>query len=112
MIPTENGGHVRSFSANDQELIDLIPLSNDRCDVLIDIFEVQKQSKKLWVRGRYSKKPPTDKLNEKGLMEVCLLRELAFFDVGRSFMADSLHNVYIGTFVSHALFSFPSVLYN
>ena len=112
MVPTDKKGYVRSFATNDQELNELIPRSNDRYDLLIDVFEVQKQLNSLWVRDRYSRKPPTDKLNEKGLMGVCLLRELAHFDVGRSFMADSLHNVYIGAFVSHDSFSFPYVLSN
>jgi hypothetical protein len=112
MVPTDNRGYVRSFATNGQELNELVPRSNDRYDVLIGVFEVQKQLNNLWVRDRYSRKPPTDKLNEKGLMGVCLLRELAHFDVGRSFMADSLHNVYLGAFVSHELFSFSLFLSN
>jgi hypothetical protein len=110
MVPTDNRGYVRSFATNNQELNELIPRYNGCYDVLVDVFEVQKQLNNLWVRDRYLKKPPTDKLNEKGLMGACLLRELAHFDVGRSFIADSLHNVYLGAFVSHELFSSSSVL--
>ena len=98
MVPTDKRGYVRSFPTNDQELNELIPPSNDRYDVLIGVFEVHKQLNNLGVRDRYSRKPPTNELSEKGLMGVCLLQELAHFDAGRSFMADSLHNVYLGAF--------------
>ena len=103
MVSTNKGGHVRSFSLDSQELSAVICRSNERYDVLIDIFELQKQLKNLWPRGLHSKDPPIDKQNEKGIMGVCLLRELIYFDVGRSFMTDSLHNVYIGALVSRTL---------
>jgi hypothetical protein len=100
MVPTNKKGHVRSFSISDQaELSDIVIRSNQRYDILIDIYQLQKELVDHWPRHRHSKEPPTDKRNEKGLMGVCVLRELAYFDVGRSFLADSLHNVYIGAFV-------------
>lgn len=37
---------------------------------------------------------------EMGLKGLCILRELKFFDVGISFVVDSLHNIYLGVFVS------------
>jgi hypothetical protein len=40
------------------------------------------------------------KLEEKGILGPCILRQLSAFDVGKSFLADSLHNVYLGVFVS------------
>jgi len=35
-----------------------------------------------------------------GYMGECNLRELRYFDVGRCFAFDTLHNLYRGTFVS------------
>ena len=99
MVPTLKGGHVRSFATTEAELDDIPMRSNERYDILFDIFQLQQQLKELWPRDRHSKAPPVDKRNEKGLMGNCLLRELKYFDVGRSFLADSLHNVYIGAFV-------------
>ena len=100
MVPTNNGGHDRSFSIEDHQLNDLVVRSNEHYDILIDIFQIQEDLRNLWPRHRQSKEPPVDKRNEKGVMGICLLRELTYFDVGRSFMADSLHNVYIGAFVN------------
>ena len=37
---------------------------------------------------------------EKGVKGRCVLRSLSCFDVGRSFLIDSLHNIYLGLFVS------------
>lgn len=36
----------------------------------------------------------------KGAAGPCILRSLSHFDVGQSFMFDSLHNLYLGLFVS------------
>ena len=36
----------------------------------------------------------------KGLKAPCIFRSLSHFDVGQSFLVDSLHNVYLGAFVS------------
>ncbi len=36
---------------------------------------------------------------KKEIFGSCILKELSYFDVGRSFMADTLHNAYIGAFV-------------
>ena len=100
MVPTDGGGHVRSFSITPNDLPEISIRSNERYDVLIDVFQLQKQLKDLWPKAKKSRKLPVDKDNEKGVVGVCILRELSYFDVGRSFMADSLHNVYIGAFVS------------
>jgi hypothetical protein len=40
-----------------------------------------------------------DKVGEKGTLGPCILKALSYFDVGRSFIADTLHNTYIGAFV-------------
>jgi hypothetical protein len=37
--------------------------------------------------------------HKKEIVGLFILSELSFFDTGRSFMADSLHNVYIEAFV-------------
>lgn len=42
----------------------------------------------------------THKDLEKGLKGGCVLRSLSKFDVGRSFLVDSLHNIYLGVVVS------------
>lgn len=36
----------------------------------------------------------------KGATGPCILRSLSHFDVGQSFMFDSLHNLYLGLFIS------------
>lgn len=36
----------------------------------------------------------------KGHVGICILRDLVYFDVGKSFLSDSLHNVYHGVIVS------------
>ncbi|CAF4361359.1 unnamed protein product, partial [Rotaria sp. Silwood2] len=40
----------------------------------------------------------THKNTEKGVKGPCLLRTLSCFDVGSSFLVDSLHNIYLGLF--------------
>jgi hypothetical protein len=39
---------------------------------------------------------------EHGIVGPCVLRQLTYFDVGFSFVSDSLHNIYHGAFVSRA----------
>jgi len=89
---------------NDHELNHIVIRSNARYDILIDIFQLQTELQNSWPRHRHSKEPPIDKRNEKGVMGICILRELKYFDVGRSFLANSLHNVYLRTFVRKNVF--------
>jgi hypothetical protein len=99
MIRTKKGGNVRSFSTSQND-IDNIPVRcNEHYDILINLFELQQQLRDLWPKKKQLMVQLADEKNEKGIMGVCLFRELAHFDVGRSFMADSLHNIYIGAFV-------------
>lgn len=35
----------------------------------------------------------------RGQIDVCILRDLTYFDVGKSFLSDSLHNIYHGVMV-------------
>jgi hypothetical protein len=72
MVRTENDGNVRSFAMTSHDFDQIQLRSNMRYDILFE---------------------------EKGILGPCILRELSYFDVGRGFMADSLHNVYIGSFV-------------
>ena len=44
-------------------------------------------------------KNPTED-QRKGYMGPCALRPLKYFDVGKSFLTDSLHNLYGGAMVS------------
>lgn len=77
--------------------------SNERHDELVLVLEkngieladfIRKGS-----RGR-EKLEKQHRLAEKGIRGPCVLRPLTYFDVGKSFLIDSLHNVYLGAFVS------------
>ncbi|CAF1528663.1 unnamed protein product [Adineta ricciae] len=98
ILPTDRGGHVRSFSMTQHDIDNIQIRSNERYDHLINLFELQKQLRNLWPKRNRLIDELTDEQNEKGIAGICLFRELLHFDVGRSFMADSLHNIYIGLF--------------
>ena len=51
------------------------------------------------VRGR-DRLETKHTLSLRGIKGPCVLRSLAQFDVGSSFLVDTLHNVYLGAFVS------------
>ena len=99
MVGTDKGGHVRSFSVNQYDIENIPTRCNERYDVLINVFELQQQLRSIWPKKKRLMIELANEENEKGIMGVCPLRELAHFDVGRSFMTDSLHNIYIGVFV-------------
>ena len=42
----------------------------------------------------------------KGAKGPCILRSLSNFDIGHSFLFDSLHNLYLGLYVSRILFKY------
>ncbi|CAF4182121.1 unnamed protein product, partial [Rotaria magnacalcarata] len=98
MVPTKNDGNVRSFSMDYDNTINVTKRSNKRYDELITIYQLQQQLKDLWPNKKKLPDVLIDEQREKGIVGVCLLRDLTYFDVGRSFMSDSLHNVYIGAF--------------
>ncbi|CAF1619215.1 unnamed protein product [Rotaria magnacalcarata] len=100
MVPTKNDGNVRSFSMDYDNTINVTKRSNKRYDELITIYQLQQQLKDLWPNKKKLPDVLIDEQREKGIVGVCLFRDLTYFDVGRSFMSDSLHNVYIGAFVS------------
>lgn len=99
MLRTHRGGNVRSFSMSQDDIDNTPARSNERYDILINMFQLQQQFRNLWPKKKQLMNDLANEKNEKGVAGVCILRELAFFDVGRSFMADSLHNIYIGLFV-------------
>ena len=104
MVTTENAGHVRSFSLSHRD-IDFIHLrSNERYDALFDLLQLQKHLRSFLPTKKQKQSAIIDKKKEKGIVGECVFRKLAHFDVGRSFMVDSLHNIYIGAFVSEKHF--------
>jgi hypothetical protein len=100
MLRTEKDGNVRSFAMTSNEFKETHLRSNMRFDVLLSLKLFHEQMLQSFP-GR-KRKPLIEqyKAEEKGIRGPCILRELSYFDVGRGFMADSLHNVYIGAFVS------------
>ena len=105
IVPTSNGRNVRSFSINFDDLDDINKRSNERYDQLIDVIQVRRQLNNQLTRKKQLKDLTIEKPHGQEIMGVCLLRELTYFDVGRFFMADSLHNIFIGTFVRN-MFAF------
>lgn len=100
MVKTENHGHVRSFAMTHDDFERIHLRSNKRFDTLIDLKLSHEQIRETVTETRKRKYLLVQHQNEeKGISGQCILRELSYFDVGSSFMADSLHNVYIGAFV-------------
>ena len=98
-------GHVRSFAMTNADLVQIELRSNQRHDTLLD-FKTRHHQQMIAL-SKKSKKEKTiiekgHKIAEKGILGRCILRSLRHFDVGTSFMADSLHNVYSGAFVSRS----------
>lgn len=77
--------------------------NNQRHDELLLIYEANEKELAAFIkrgdRGR-DKLEKKHQLLVKGIQGPCVLRSLAYFDVGSSFVVDSLHNVYLGVFVS------------
>ena len=106
MVATDNGGHVRSFSLNYADFDSIHTRSNERYDALLGSISIAETSPEFSCPyNKRQKSTIVDKRSEKGIVGECLFRQLAHFDVGRSFMVDSLHNIYIGAFVSINYFS-------
>ncbi|CAF1577303.1 unnamed protein product [Adineta ricciae] len=74
---------------------------NKRYDELLLVYESNAKELAAFIergtRGR-NKLMNKHKLSVKGIQGPCVLRSLAYFDVGSSFLVDSLHNVYLGVF--------------
>lgn len=100
MVATDNGGHVRSFSLNHYDFKSIHLRSNERYDALFELFQLQKHLRSFLPFNKRQRSAIIDRRSEKGIQGECLFRQLAHFDVGRSFLVDSLHNIYLGAFVS------------
>ena len=93
-------GFVRSFAMTHDDFLCTTLRSNKRYDFLMELKAMHEQIREMRPTGARKCLEFEQKKEEKGILGHCILRELSHFDVGFSFMADSLHNIYIGTFVS------------
>lgn len=75
--------------------------SNKRYDILIELKSMHEHLRERSSSESIKSLELKHKKAEKGILGQCSLRKLSYFDVGSSFMADSLHNIYIGAFVSN-----------
>ena len=100
IVPTVNGGNVRSFAINDDDIDNISARSNERYDKLHQLVQLRKQLRDLWPNKKRLQNEFIDPQREKGIAGVCLFRKLTYFDVDHFFMSDNLHNVYIGAFLS------------
>ena len=91
---------MRSFAQGHQDFNHIHERSNDRYDALIDLLQLHKHLRSFLPHSKPKNSALKDKNNENEIVGECLFRQLAYFDVGRSFTVDSLHNIYIGAFVS------------
>ncbi|CAF4145520.1 unnamed protein product, partial [Rotaria magnacalcarata] len=99
MGKTAKDGNVRSFATTCADLMEIQKRSNMRFDVLLYIKLLHDQLRQSLL-GRIDKSLMMQhKIEEKGITGPCIFRELSYFEVGNGFMADSLHNVYIGAFL-------------
>ncbi len=99
MVRTENDGNVRSFAMTSHDFDQIQLRSNMRYDILFDLKLLHEHIRQSFPAQKKKQLMNQHKIEEKGILGPCILRELSYFDVGRGFMADSLHNVYIGSFV-------------
>ena len=74
--------------------------SNARYDLLIGLRQTLDQQRNQLRVAQRKQQEKLDRETTRGILGPCSLRSCSMFDVGLSFMSDSLHNVYIGTFVS------------
>ena len=95
-----SGGFVRSFAMKLDGLKETEQRCNHRYDTLLVKKELREtQEKELPKKGKKQHEQQAKQEN-RGILGECVLRDCTMFDVGLSFMSDSLHNVYIGAFVS------------
>ena len=99
-MPTAKRGHVNSFSWDFEKEDDIFERSNQRHDELIILQQQNELLLQSLVGGRRTAQLQANKRSEKGISGPCILRQLSHFDVGKSFLVDSLHNVYLGAFMS------------
>jgi hypothetical protein len=102
VVETEGGGHVTTFAIKANKT--LIKRSNERYDELLEQMTLNNEEiESLTARRAIRNAKKRHEENEMGLKRSCILRELKHFDVGKSFVVDSLHNIYLGVFVSSIL---------
>jgi hypothetical protein len=66
--------------------------TNETYDACMGIALSERATNKLELRDQM-----------RGQISECVFRDLTYFDVGKSFVSDSLHNIYHGVMVSTAL---------
>ncbi len=102
MVETARG-HVRSFAMSKLDFEQVTLRTNQRHDDLLVLKQYHQQQMLTFCNQSKKQKKVMEeqfKEAEKGILDTCILRSLSVYDVGTSFMADSLHNVYRGSFVS------------
>ena len=94
-------GRCNSFSMKEGDILQM--RSNARHDTLLILHETNVKELEDFARngnrGR-EKLEARHKFSVKGIRGPCVFRPLIYFDVGSSFLTDSLHNIYLGLFVS------------
>ncbi|CAF1497861.1 unnamed protein product [Adineta ricciae] len=91
-------GHVRTFAAELHILNDTKQRCNIRYDTLLALKEMRDSRRALLPERKRKKQAERDKQKDYGILGPCAFRGCSMFDVGCSFMSDSLHNIYIGAF--------------
>ena len=110
-VPTKKGGSVVTFTlfGNGQPIC---KRTNERHDLLLE--QLRRNEVELAGFTSYRGRPAlidAHRKTEKGVKGPCILRALSKFDVGRSFLVDSLHNIYLGVFVGLSI-TFLSNIYD
>lgn len=103
-MPTKKDGSVVSFAVHVNDA-PVYLRNNERHDLLLN--QLQKNQVEIAAFSNYRGRTAlmqTHKDLEKGLKGGCILRSLSKFDVGRSFLVDSLHNIYLGVVVCLIIF--------
>lgn len=94
-------GRCNSFPMKEGDILRM--RSNARHDTLLILHETNikelEEFNRNGNRGR-EKLEARHKFSVKGIRGPCVFRPLTYFDVGSSFLTDSLHNIYLGLFVS------------
>ena len=99
IVETERSGHVTSFTINTNETI--IQRSNNRYDELLERMRLNNEELASCTTHHDIRAAQIrHKESQMGLKGPCVLHALKHFDVGQSFVVDSLHNIYLGVFVS------------
>ena len=92
--------YVRSFAVDLPVLNEIKQRCNLRYDALLALKTMRDTQRALLPQRKQNKQAQLDGQKARGIRGSCALRVCSMFDVGYSFMADSLHNVYSGAFVS------------